>query len=128
MKPYPIELREKVLLAYDSGQGSQRTLAQLFSVSESFIRTLVRRRRETGSIAPKPHAGGRKPNLDESAKNHLLLIVAQDPDATLEELCNRIKEDVDQKTSNSAMCRLLQRLNLPRKKSHRIRLNETLRK
>ena len=128
MKPYSIDLREKILRAYDSRQGSQRTLARLFGVSEYFIRTLLKRRRETGSIAPKPHSGGRKPNLDESAQNHLIHLVAKNPDATLDELCTRIHQDIGQKTSPSAMCRLLKRLHLVRKKSLPTRLNAIVQK
>jgi hypothetical protein len=64
MKPYAIDLREKLLQAYDQGLGSQRALAVLFGVSRSFVEKLLQRRRTTGEIAPRPHGGGRRPSCD----------------------------------------------------------------
>jgi transposase-like protein len=61
MNAYSMDLRERVAAAYDDGEGSQAELAHRFRVSVSWIGKLLRRRRQTGSIAPKPHSGGRPP-------------------------------------------------------------------
>jgi transposase len=116
MRPYSNDLREKIVRAYENGEGSQRTLARLFSVSEYFIRTLLKRWHESGCVAPKPQGGGRRPNLDQTARDHIRHLVASDPDATVAELCEQAKADCGQTSSSSAMCRLLQKLQLPRKK------------
>ncbi|MFM2315160.1 MAG: hypothetical protein RLZZ04_4436 [Cyanobacteriota bacterium] len=56
--PLSLDLRQRVFLAYQTKEGSQRQLAKRFKVSLSFIRDLVRRYRETDSIEPKPHGVG----------------------------------------------------------------------
>jgi transposase len=57
MKPYSLDLREKILRAYDAHRCSQRALAALFGVSSAFVENLLQRRRSAGTIAPRPHAG-----------------------------------------------------------------------
>jgi hypothetical protein len=56
-----MDLREKILQAYDQDFGSQRALAVLCGVSRSCVEKLRQRRRTTGEMAPRPHAGGRRP-------------------------------------------------------------------
>ncbi|WP_409992100.1 helix-turn-helix domain-containing protein [Plasticicumulans sp.] len=58
MKTYSLDLREKVLLAYQNNDLSEREIARLFGVSLSFVRDLLKLYRETGHVDPKPHAGG----------------------------------------------------------------------
>jgi transposase len=85
MGPYSHDLRERIVAAVDRGEHSLRELAHLFSVSLSCIVRLLQRRR-TGTIDPKPHAGGRTPRLDAAALQRLRALVAEHPDATLAEL------------------------------------------
>jgi len=61
MRPYSMDLRERVAAAVDDSEGSQREVARLFRVSLSFISWLMRRRREAGTLAPEPHGGGPHP-------------------------------------------------------------------
>src|SRR5687767_3950904 len=42
----------------DAYEGSQRQTAVRFRVSLSFVARLLRRRRQTGSLDPKPYGGG----------------------------------------------------------------------
>src|SRR5947209_9642789 len=58
MKPYSQDLRERVVRACDERRGTRAQIAELFHVSTAWIRRLLQRRRETGSIAARPHAGG----------------------------------------------------------------------
>jgi transposase len=121
MASYSIDLRQKILLAYERRIGSQRALADIFGVSLSFVEKLLRRHRTTGAIAPKPHAGGQRPRLDGTAQVQLRQLVRDQPDATLEELCTRMAAMTDIRVSVPTMCRLVQRLGLPRKKSRSMR-------
>lgn len=52
MRPYSMDLRKRVVAACDARDGSRETIAQRFGVSTAWIRRLLQRRRETGSIAP----------------------------------------------------------------------------
>ena len=83
MKAYSLDLRQKILRAYDQRLGSQRALAALFGVSQSFVEKLLRRRRTTGDIAPRPHTGGRRALCDEAALAVVRRLVHAQPDATL---------------------------------------------
>lgn len=114
---YSIDLRQKILHAYVRRLGSQRALADLFGVSLSFVEKLVRRHRTTGDIAPKPHAGGQRPRLDAAADTLVRRLVQDNADLTLEELCGRVAAAAGARVSVATMCRVLQRLGLPRKKS-----------
>jgi transposase len=117
MKPYSLDLREKLLRAYDEHRGSQRTLAALFGVSRAFVEKLVQQRRSTGQIAPRPHAGGRQPSCDPAALAVVRQILQEQTDATLAELCEQLGHRRALWVSVSTMSRRLTRLGLPRKKS-----------
>lgn len=125
MASYSIDLRQKILHAYERRIGSQRVLADIFGVSLSFVEKLLRRPRTTGAIAPKPHAGGQRPRLDVAAQAQVRQLVRDQPDATLEELCTRAAEMTGIRVSVPTMCRLAQHLGLPRKKSLSMRQSAT---
>jgi transposase len=118
MAAYSIDLRQKILHACARRLGSQRALADLFGVSLSFVEKLLRRQRTTGDIGPKPHAGGQRPHLDSAGNTLIRQLVHDHPDMTLEELCARVADARGVRVSVATMCRVLQRLGLPRKKRH----------
>jgi len=113
MKAYSIDLRERVVAACDARDGTRDRIAARFSVSESWIRKLLRRRREAGSIEPKPHGGGRAPAFDGPGSDRLRQAVRDDDDATLEELGRASGVAC----VPSAVHRALVRLGITRKKS-----------
>jgi transposase len=90
MNAYSLDLRQRILDAVQRGEGTLRELAQFFGVDLSTIVRLLRRHRQTGSVQPKPHAGGPTPCLDKAATNKLLRLVRKQPDATLAELRDRL--------------------------------------
>jgi transposase len=112
MMPYSKDLRTRIIHAIDQHECSIRQIACRFQVSTSFIVQLLRRRRETGAIEPKPHGGGQPPALDPNELEQLRELVSRQPDATLEELRQRL--DVD--CSLAAICRALKELGITRKK------------
>src|SRR5882672_8513149 len=112
MSAYSTDLRERILSAVERRKGSLRELADLFLVSLSTIVRLLRRHRVSGSLLPKPHAGGPCPLLDADAEQRLRDLVREQPDATLAELQERLGIPC----SLSTLCRALQRLGLSRKK------------
>jgi transposase len=72
MAVYSIDLRQKILRAWERHLGSQRTIADIFGVSLAFVEKVLRQHRTTGNIAPKAHAGGQKPRLGAAAQARLL--------------------------------------------------------
>jgi transposase len=115
MKPYSLDLRERVAAAVEHHEGSWRPIARRFRVRVSFITRLQRRRRQTGDLTPKPHGGGHPPALDEAACQRLREVLRERPDATLQELRQRLRLSC----SLTALWRALRRLNITRKKKTR---------
>ena len=113
MKPYSMDLRERVVAACDRKDGRRVDIAKRFGVSTAWIRRLLQRRRETGSIAALPQNAGRKPALDARKIERLRRLVERQPDATLRELKDRLGVTI----SNGAMIRGLRVLKLTLKKS-----------
>jgi transposase len=113
MRPYSMDLRERVVAACDAREGTREQIAQRFGVSTSWIRRLLQRRHQTGSIAALPQNAGRKPKLNDRQMARLKRLVAKRPDAMLREL----KKGLGVTMSDDAMIRALRVLGLPRKKS-----------
>lgn len=116
MKPYSIDLRQKIFQAYERGVGSQRVVADLFGVSLSFVEKLFIQFRRTGEMGPKPHAGGKRSRLNGSARLQLQQWLQAEPDLTLAELAERLDRQLGIELSLTRLCRVLQALHLPRKK------------
>jgi transposase len=116
-----MDLRDRVVAACDSGEWPQEEVAEEFGVSTSWIRRLRQRRRESGDYKPKQGKRGRKPVFSGSALAHLDRLVAEQPDATLEELRDR----TGAACSLVTMSNTLKRLGYRRKKRHSGRLSKT---
>jgi transposase len=115
MKPYSTDLRERVVLSVESGDCNIPEAASQYAVSEPSIERWLARNRATDSCAPLPHAGG-MPRKLAAAEAVIRAAVKEQPDATLQELCKRVKQKSKIKSGLSMMCRELARLKLPRKK------------
>ena len=89
MRPYSLDLRERIAAAIDEQDGSIREIARLFRVSTSFIVRLLQRRRTAGTLDPEPHGGGTPPALGPDDLQRLAALVREQPDATLEQLKRR---------------------------------------
>src|SRR4051812_7007901 len=108
MEAYSIDLRTRILAACDAGQKTKQ-VAATFSVSPAWVRRLKQRRREDNSIAPRPIPGG-KPKLDDAARSKLSGFVRERPDATLEELRQRIASELGIRISIGALWETLRRM------------------
>jgi transposase len=89
MHAYSLDLRQRVLADCDRGL-STRVVATKYSVSESWVRRLKQRRRQTGEVAPRVPTPGPAPSWDAYAEK-LREAIRQTPDATLEELRGRLQ-------------------------------------
>ena len=125
MKPDARDLRENILRAYDEHRGSQRALAALCGVSHAVVEKRLPRRPTRGTMAPRPHAGGRKPSCDAMAQEVVRPGLREQADATLEELWARLGQRRGLGVSVPPMSRLLTRLGLPRQNSRATPPNKT---
>lgn len=114
--PLSMDLRQRVIAAYQAKEGSQRQLAKRFKVSLSFVRDLTRRYRQTGTVEPKPHGGGAVAKLGQSQLLIVKALVEAQPDALLEELCAGLAQNSGINVSVSTMQRAVERLGLSVKK------------
>ena len=117
MQPYSLDLRQKILHRYQKGDISQRELARQFGVAVSFIETLLKRYRETGTIAPKVRTQQTPTKLNDEQLGVLEQLVEAQNDATLAELCERLDQKTGIRISRSTMHRMLLKLNLNLKKN-----------
>lgn len=113
---YSLDLRQRIVDAVERGVGTKSEIAALFNVHESFIYKLLRQKRERGDIAPLPHGGGAVAKLTAERLETLYGLVAQTPDAKLEELAQQLLQETGVTVSESTVCRGLQKLELTLKK------------
>jgi transposase len=84
MAAYSLDLRKRVLRAWDSGMDAESVAAK-YEVSRAWVHRLVQRRRETGSIEPRRQTKFRARVLAAHEATLTALLLAQ-PDATLVEI------------------------------------------
>src|SRR5580704_9553130 len=108
---YPMEYRRAVAAAYDAC-GSSIEVAEQFRCSGSWVRRLIQRRREEGSLAPRPLQPPDTRKLREEDLAELDQLIRKRPDMTLQELA----EALSKKVSIATVHRATRKLKLPLKK------------
>ena len=112
-KPVPVEVRQRIVEAFDQGC-TREEIAELYNVGPASITRFLTRRRETGSLNPSPRPG-RTPVLDDHADDKIRGWIREQPDLTLAELRERLAP-LGYAVGLNAICERLKRLMLPRKK------------
>lgn len=115
MKPCSMDLRERIISAVEQGDSSIRKIAKRFAVSKNTVERLIERKRTYGHVEPDKPGGS--VSAVEPYYDQLRAIVKQHSDATLAEYCELLFDETGVWVSPSRMCRILQKLNLPRKKN-----------
>ena len=105
-----------MLAAVKAGKKSQAELAETFGVSLSTVEKWWHRWRITGQSTPQLYRAG-PPRTLAACDDLIRSLLAEQPDLTLDELCTRVANERGIVAGPSMMCRTVQRLNLPRKKS-----------
>lgn len=116
MQAYSLDLRQRVVNAYQQHQGSITEIAEMFSVGQRFIKKMLRQWRSTGDLSPLPHGGGRAPSLAAKQLRLLESQVRQQPDVSLAELQAHVQAEAQLAVSHATLSRALTKLDLPRKK------------
>jgi transposase len=104
---YALDLRQRIVDAVDRSAGTKREIAALINIHESFIDKLLRQKRERGDSAPLPHGGGAAAKLTEERLATLYELVAQTPEAKLDELAQQCFRKTRVAVSESTVCRVL---------------------
>lgn len=88
-----LDLRERILGAYDAGEGTREDVARRFRVSLGMVKKLLQQRRHTGSIAHRHHLAGRKPRIVPGHQRQMRALLGRKPDLTLKELRHALELD-----------------------------------
>ena len=86
MKTISLDLRERILAAYDAEEGTRQAVAHRFRVSLGLVKKLLQQRRRLGDVRPQHHRSGRKPRIVASHQHQLRTLLDKKPDLTLKEL------------------------------------------
>jgi transposase len=114
--PYSTDLRERVLVAYEHGEGTAAALARRFRVALNTVKNWVRAAENEGRRVAKPLGHGPEPRLGAAEREVLRQLVAADNDATLAEYGARLAAQTGVRVSRPVLCVTLKRLGLRRKK------------
>jgi len=118
MRAYSMDLRIRVIEAYNRGEGSIRDLAARFSIHWRTVANWVRRFKTHNSVGPKQQKYGSSPKVDEAAGIQLESLIEREPDLTMEELREAFEKLTSIHVSSSTIWRELDRRGLSRKKNH----------
>ncbi len=116
MKAYSLDLRQRVVRAYERGEGSISEVASRFGVSTAFVKKMLRQWRATGDLAPRGHGGGKPKSLTERQQQLLRRKVREQNDISLAELQSLLAETESVSVHVSTISRALAGLGLPLKK------------
>ena len=113
---YSADLRERVLLAYQHGEGTAAVLARRFRLALNTVKNWVRAAEREGRRVAKPLGHGPEPRLGTAERAVLCQLVAADNHATLAEYGARRAAQTGVRVSRPALSVTLKRLGLTRKK------------
>jgi transposase len=116
MKAYSLDLRQRVVAAYEQGTGSLAEVAEQFNVGQTFLQRMLRQKRARASLAPLAHGGGRQTALSEKARRLLRQKVKEQPDITLAALQEHLVATAGVQVSVPTIHRHLRALGLSHKK------------
>jgi transposase len=122
MRTTSLDLRERILSAYDHEEGTRPEIAHRFWVSLGLVKKLLQQRRRTGDIAPRHRFSGRKPTIVASHRSQLRALLTQKNDLTLREL--RVATQL--KCSLQAINVVLAKMGLTYKKRHSVPASKTV--
>lgn len=86
MATIALDLRQRIVAAYDRGEGTRADIAKRFCVSPGAVAKFLHQRRKTGDLTPRHRFSGRKPKLVAEHRRQLRALLAKKPDATLQEM------------------------------------------
>ena len=107
-KPLSSDLRMRLIDAVAQGM-SCRAAAGRFGVAASTAVKLVRRWRDTGSMAPRPQGGDKRSDRIEAHADEILGLIGQTVDITLSEIAAHLEREHGERFALSTIWRCLDR-------------------
>jgi len=78
------DLRDRVVAAWQRGEGTKRELAKRFKLGERSVHRIMARWEATGSTAAQNPGGDRRGKFNSDSREALRQMHEEEPDATLE--------------------------------------------
>lgn len=125
MKAYSIDLRVRVVEAYNKKEGTIRSLATRFAIHWRTVSNWVSRFKKDKSVGPKQQKYGSSPKIDEFNGERLESLIKKQPDLTMDELRDSFLKLTNIEVSSSTIWRELNRRSLSRKKNSLQPLKQT---
>jgi transposase len=116
MKPLSLDFRERLVAAYEAGEGSYKVIAARFNVGPTVVGKLVRQKHDLGTLQSQVHLRGRKPFLSQEKKAELCKHLEKYPDATVLERLDAL----GLKCSKKTLWQTLRKMGWRYKKSRRV--------
>lgn len=126
MLAYSLDLRERVVAAYEEGGETIGEIAERFAVGQTFVKKMLRQKRETGSLEVKERRYGPAKRLSLKDHEWLRRAIEKDQDATIDVLRERLREQRGLQVSRATVGRAVQSLDLPLKKRVRSQPSEII--
>ena len=121
MRTTSLDLRERILAAYDNDEGTRPEIAHRFRVSLGLVKKLLQQRRHTGDITPRHRFSGRKPTIVASHRGQFRSLLTRKNDLTLQEL----RTATGLRCSLQAINVVLAKMGLTYKKRHSVPASKT---
>lgn len=123
MPALSLDLRERILVSYDRGEGTREAIARRYQVSLGMVKKLLQQRRRCGDLGPQYHRCGRKPLILPEHQLQMRQLLSPKPDLTLKAL----RRAVGLECSLPAIYYALKRMGLTYKKRHSVPANKSVR-
>lgn len=114
MRTLGVDLRERIVSAYDREEGTREQIGRRFGVSLGLVKKLLQQRRRTGDLAPRHRFAGRKRTILAAHETQFRNALARKNDLTLKEL----RAATGLRCSLQAIHVVLGRMGLTYKKRH----------
>lgn len=114
--PYSLDLRQKVISKYNSGELTQDEVSKLFGIGLSTFKRWHNMHKNTGNLEPIIEKEGRPAKIDQIGFTIIENAVKSNNTITLEDLSNLYFKKRKVRVGRSILSRALAKLNLNRKK------------
>lgn len=125
MKAYSLDLRERVVSIYETGEMTIKEVAMRFWVGTTFVKKMLRQKRAQGVVPPPRHGGGKPRAVTNQHVQLLRQWLGREPDLTLRELKEKMWSEQRKQVSIATLGKVLAEEKLTRKKNQSLRQNET---
>lgn len=103
-RPHPRALRERVVTAYENGEGSYAELAERFGVGEASVDRWLALKRQSGDVAPRSMGGARhERKISEEGKAFIVGALTEVPDSSIAELVQAYEEEFGVRVGRETM-------------------------